>query len=375
LTSDPDSSAEERVETVLTFEVPPGYRQGERIDVYLTQMIANATRAKVQKGIRDGLVVVNGKVAPRPSLVVQSGDTIVCTLLRPPPIEAAPEDIPLNIVFEDEHLLIIDKPAGMVVHPAYGNRTGTIVNAVLHHVGAGAIRLEDEEDAEGDPDDVDDDEPRLSTLNALPLAAGDPAIRPGIVHRLDKDTSGLMVVAKNNATHAGLARQFSERTIDREYLAIVWGVPASASGRIDAPLGRDPRDRKRMAVVTAERGKHAATNYTVEEDLGGLALVRFRLETGRTHQIRVHARHLGHSILGDTTYGGAKVLSGPPTASRRAFFANLFDRLPRQALHAATLGFTHPMTGERLFFSSELPADMRWVLERLRTVDLASRGR
>jgi 23S rRNA pseudouridine1911/1915/1917 synthase len=373
LNSDPDRYPEERVETVLTFVVPPGYRHAERLDVYLTQMIANATRSKVQKGVREGLVTVNGQVASRPSQVLQAGDIIVCTLLRPPPIEAAPEDIPLDIVHEDEHLLIIDKPAGMVVHPAYGNRAGTIVNAVLHHVGAGAVRLDEKDGVVEDSLDVDE-EPGLSTINALPAAAGDPAIRPGIVHRLDKDTSGLMVVAKNNATHAGLARQFGERTIDRAYLAIVWGVPSTSSGRIEAPLGRDPRDRKRMAVVAGERGKYAATNFVVEEDLGGLALVRFRLETGRTHQIRVHSRHMGHPILGDTTYGGAQIVFGPSTASRRAFFANLFARLSRQALHAATLGFTHPMTGERLFFSSQLPADMRWVLERLRTVELASGG-
>ncbi len=350
-------------ETIVTLDVPPGYQEHERLDVYLTRCLPNATRAKVQRGIRQERVQVNGAVVTRPSHTVQAGDCIVCRLPKPPPIEARPEPIPLDVVYEDDHLLVVNKPAGMVVHPAYGNRTGTLVNALLHHVGAGTLNVDDVEDEEAD------EEVGLSTMNAAPSYAGDPGIRPGIVHRLDKDTSGLLVVAKDDETHAGLARQFAERTIRRRYLALVWGVPDPPAGRVEAPLGRDPRDRKRMAVVPPERGKYAVTHYELVEPLAFTALVAFRLETGRTHQIRVHARHIGHPVLGDPTYDGMAIRRGPTHGTRQAFFRNLFERMPRQALHAHTLGFTHPLTGEALDFSAPLPEDMAYVLERLRAVD------
>lgn len=353
-------------ETILTLEVPPGYREALRIDRYLTRFMPNASRAKVQRGIREGRVSVNGAVVDKPSHAVQAGDVIVCRVLRPPPIEALPEDIPLDVVFEDESLIVLNKPAGLVVHPAYGNRTGTLVNALLHHVGAGPLRFEaDEEEEEGGADE----DVGLSTVNAAPAAPGDVAVRPGIVHRLDKDTSGLLVVAKDDEAHRVLARQFFERTIRRRYLALVWGVPDPPAGRIEAPLGRDPRDRKKMAVVSPARGKHAVTHYETVEAHAHTALLAFRLETGRTHQIRVHARHIGHPILGDETYGGHTIRSGPSVGRRRAFFQNLFEAMPRQALHAHTLGFLHPRTGEALDFSAPLPDDMAHVLARLRTVE------
>ena len=355
--------AEEKQETLVEIDVPPGQEPGTRLDVYLTSKVANATRAKVQRGIKDGRVDVNGEPQTKPSYLVQPGDRIVCRILRPPPIEVVPEAIPLDVVFEDDWLLVVNKPAGMVVHPAYGHRSGTLVNALLHHVGAGPISAED-------LDDEDDDEDLgLSTATAAPRYEGDVTIRPGLVHRLDKDTTGLMVVAKDDVTHAALADQFAKRTIRRRYLALVWGVPEPPEGRIETWLGRDPRDRRRVAVVPEERGKWAATNYETVEAFRHTALVRFRLETGRTHQIRVHARHLGHPILGDTTYDGDRIRVGPELGSRKSFFRNLFEQMPRQALHAHTLGFRHPATDLALDFEALLPDDMAFVLERLRTVE------
>ena len=356
---------EEKQETVLTYDVPAGYRAAERLDVYLANHTENATRSKVQRAIKDGLLTVDGQVERKPSRVLQGGERIACRVMRPPPLVLTPEPIPLAVVYEDEHLLVVDKPAGMVVHPAYGHRSGTLVNALLHHVGAGAVSFEDADaDADEEPEDIG-----LSTTNAAPRFEGDLVVRPGIVHRLDKDTSGLIVVAKHDAAHAHLARQFMDRTIRRRYLALVWGVPEPAEGTVTTHLGRDPRDRKRVAVLPEGRGKHAVTHYAVEEALRHTALVRFRLETGRTHQIRVHARHLGHPILGDATYDGLRLHAGPDVGTRRAFFRNLFEAMLRQALHAHTLGFRHPATGEALDFESPLPADMRHVLERLRAVE------
>ncbi len=360
--------APELQETIITLEVPPGYREGGRLDRYVTRFLENASRTRVQRGIREGHVSVNGAVVDRVSYAVQAGDVIVCRIMRAPPIEAAPEAIPLDVVYEDAFLLVVDKPAGMVVHPAYGNRTGTLVNALLHHVGAGPLRFEGGEDDGGDEAE-DDEDLGLSTVNAAPARPGDVSVRPGIVHRLDKDTSGLLVVAKDDATHRALAQQFAERSIRRRYLALVWGVPDPPSGRIETSLGRDPRDRKRMAVVREGRGKHAVTHFETIEAMRCTALLAFRLETGRTHQIRVHARHIGHPVLADATYGGDVIRCGLATAKRKAFFQNLFTTMPRQALHAHTLGFRHPATGEEVDFTAPLPADMRTVLERLRAVE------
>ena len=354
---------EEKQETLVELAVPSGYHEEARLDVYLTRFMQNASRTKVQRGIKEGRVTVNDVVVKRPSHVVQSGDVIRCRVMRPPPLEVMPEAIPLNIVYEDAHLIVVDKAAGMVVHPAFGNRAGTLVNALLHHVSGSALRL----DREGD--ETPGADVGLSMINAAPPRPGDPAVRPGIVHRLDKDTSGLMVVAKDDATHRALARQFEERTIRRSYLGLVWGVPDPPEGVVEAPIGRDPRDRKKMAVVAPERGKHAVTHYETVEAMVFTALLRFRLQTGRTHQIRVHARHLGHSILGDPTYDGRTIRFGPVTARRRAFFSNLFKAMPRQGLHAQTLGFAHPQTGETALFTSDLPDDMQHVFNRLRAVE------
>ncbi len=360
--------AEEKQETVVVFEVPEGYRAEQRLDVYLTEHLANATRSKVQRGVKAGDVSVNGAVQTKVSTPVTASDRIECRLHRPPPIEARPEAIPLDVVYEDEALLVVDKPAGLVVHPAYGNRTGTLVNALLHHVGGGSLSFEGDDEEGEDEEGGEDEAIGLSTATAAPRFEGDVTVRPGIVHRLDKGTSGLLVVAKTDTAHAALARQFMDRTIRRRYLALVWGMPADA-GTVETWLGRDPRDRRKMAVVKEAQGKHAITHFETVEAMRHTALVRFRLETGRTHQIRVHARHLGHPILGDAGYDGNTVRSGPDTGKRRAFFRNLFEAMPRQALHAATLGFAHPVTGEAVHFEAPLPADMQHVLDRLRAVE------
>ena len=357
------SNPEQRTEHLVELTVPPGYGEGVRLDRYITRFLPNVSRTKVQSGIAEGHVTVNGRLIDRPSYSVQANDVIVCRIMRPPPIEARPEEIPLDIVYEDEHLIVVNKPAGMVVHPAYGNRTGTLVNALLHHVGAGAIEIEAEED-----EALEDEDLGLSTINVLPKS-GDVSIRPGIVHRLDKDTSGLLVVAKNDATHRHLANQFAERTIDRRYVAILWGVPNPAKGRIEGDVGRDPRDRKKMTVVKPGRGKHAATLYEVLEPFLYTCVAALKLETGRTHQIRVHARHINHPVLGDETYGGRSVRVGPATSHRKAFFNNLFARLQRQALHAQTLGFIHPITDETMAFQATPPEDMQFVTARLREIE------
>jgi len=363
--------------TEFRFDVPAGYEAGERLDVYLTGFLLNATRARVQKGIKKGMVVVNNEVSTKPSRVVQAGDEIVCTLMKPPPMDILPEDIPLDVRYEDEHLLIVNKAAGMVVHPAFGHRTGTLVHALLHHMGSDPILLESSGDPDDDSDEDSDDEPGsdgqiggLSTINLAPRFDGDPVLRPGIVHRLDKDTSGLLVVAKHDRAHVGLSRQFAERTTRRRYSAIVWGVPDPASGTVTTDLARDVRDRRKMATVDAGKGKHAITHYRVVEPFGYTALAEFRLETGRTHQIRVHAAHIAHPIFGDPVYGGDRIRYGRDEGQRRTFYGNLFKALPRQALHARSLGFTHPMTGEEMDFEAELPDDMEYVLDRLKKVDL-----
>ena len=352
------STEPDKIETVTEIQVPSGYRENERLDVYLTRFIPNVSRSKVQQGIRDGRVTVNGKEILRPSHLVQAHDEIVCRILKSPPIRAEPEAIPLDVVFEDEHLLVVNKAAGMVVHPAYGNRTGTLVNALLHHVGGGIVSFEDEEE-----EALSDDEVGLSMMSAAPVSEIDVSIRPGIVHRLDKDTSGLLVVAKSDHVHSELARQFIDRTIDRRYKALVRGEPDPPAGTIDTNLARDPRDRKRMAVSDSLRGKRAITHYRSIEPFGIASLVQFKLETGRTHQIRVHAAYIGHPVLADETYGGDHLV-GSNTA--RTSLKAVLRNLPNQALHATTLGFVHPVTQEKMYFEAPLPTPMANVLEQLR---------
>jgi 23S rRNA pseudouridine1911/1915/1917 synthase len=319
----------------LDIVIPPG-KVRERIDVYLTNHVENATRSKVQQAIKDGLVLVDGKPV-RSSHKVAPGEIIHVTIPGTPAPEVVAEEIALEIVYEDSDLLVVNKPAGMVTHPAYGNYTGTLVNALLHYCNAG-----------------------LSSVN--------DAMRPGIVHRLDKETSGLMVVAKNDTAHAKLARQFALRTIDREYWAIVWGRfpkgKGGGKGVIDAALGRSKSDRKKIAVT--EDGKTAVTEYTVLEEFEYLTLLRLKLRTGRTHQIRVHLHHIGHPVFGDPTYGGRSIAWGGSEKKKREEVQKFLKIIERQALHAKTIGFVHPSTREHLVFASELPADMEAVLALLR---------
>jgi 23S rRNA pseudouridine1911/1915/1917 synthase len=306
--------------------VPPGKKK-ERLDVFLVHHVENATRNKVQRAIREGHVLVDGKPA-RPSHQVSPGETILIILPKPPPPAVTPEDIPLEILFEDEALLVVNKPAGMVTHPAYANYSGTLVNALLHHAQS------------------------LSSLNT--------ADRPGIVHRLDKDTSGLLVVAKTDHVHALLAKQFADRTVEREYRSVVWGIFRNKEGVIEAELGRSKADRKKIAVVAG--GKSAITRYTVKEQFDWLAHLSLKLHTGRTHQIRVHLAHIGHPVFGDPTYGGRRIAAGPRTAGQKKKIQELLELLPGQALHAKTLGFVHPMTRKSVFFDSPLPAPFRALI-------------
>ncbi|MFN0156561.1 MAG: RluA family pseudouridine synthase [Bacteroidota bacterium] len=309
--------------------VPPGKKK-ERLDVFLTNHVENATRNKVQAAIRAGKVLVDGKEV-RPSHQVSPGETIHITLPKSPPQEAQGENIPLNILYEDDALIVVNKAAGMVTHPAYGNHTGTLVNALLHHCNV------------------------LSGLT-------DP-MRPGIVHRLDKETSGVMVIAKSDAVHAHLARQFARRTIQREYWAIVWGMFKETKGLIEAQLGRSKSDRKKMAVVAD--GKHAATEYEVLQQFEYLSLVRLKLRTGRTHQIRVHLAHVNHPVFGDPTYNGRHLIWGPGTPKQKTEVDRLLKLIPRQALHAKTLGFIHPISRQPMVFDSPLPPDIEAILASL----------
>ncbi|MCU0453659.1 MAG: RluA family pseudouridine synthase [Bacteroidetes bacterium] len=312
----------------LRFDVPAGQSR-VRLDVYLTRMVENATRAKVQAAIDDGLVLVNGK-ARKSSYAVLPGDVIEVTLRRPPAPDIVPEQIPLSIVYEDDDVLVVDKPAGMVTHPAHGNYTGTLVHAVLFHA----------------------------------MVSGGAPGRPGIVHRLDKDTSGLLVLAKNEHAHAALAKQFADRTVEREYHAIVWGRMRSPHGTIDAALARSQRDRKKVAVASG--GKRAVTEYDVLETFRFLSLVRLHLLTGRTHQIRVHLAHVGHPVFGDLTYGGRSPGWAGTQEKRLQQATNLLKIIDRQALHARTIGFRHPVTEEMMRFSSPIPHDMEEILQKVR---------
>ncbi|NNE35746.1 MAG: RluA family pseudouridine synthase [Rhodothermales bacterium] len=369
-------SEPEKIETEVILDVPSGYRDAGRLDSYITSFVLNATRSKVQKAIKGGMVSVNGEVVQKVSTVVMADDRIVCRVMKAPPMAINPEDIPVDVRYEDQDVIVVNKPAGMVVHPAYGNRTGTLVNALLHYVGAGTVmptELESEDvdnPAAVETDAVQSEEKSPSGLSNLvaPLSPGG-VVRPGIVHRLDKDTSGLLVVAKHDVAHARLSAQFADRSISRKYYAIVWGAGIPDEGTIDFPVARSPRDRKKMAVVRDTEGKRAVTHYRVEQRFGHTAFVSLKLETGRTHQIRVHLQKIGHPIFGDVTYGGTHIHAGPDTRNRKSFMRNLFQRLPRQALHAAELTFTQPMTGQTINVEVPLPEDMQFVLDRLRSVE------
>jgi len=299
----------------------------ERLDQFVSGQVPDLTRSAVQRLIEEGRVTVNG-ATPKPSLKLKGGETIIVEI--PPPAPAVPlaEEIPLSVLYEDSHLIVVDKPAGMSVHPGAGNPAGTLVNALLGH--------------------------------CCDLSGVGGEIRPGIVHRIDKDTTGVIVAAKNDRSHVGLARQFKEHTIKRVYVAFVYGSPALDKGTIEAAIGRHPVDRKRMSGA-ARSGKRAVTHWKVTGRYGAVTVLELRLETGRTHQIRVHLSEAGFPLLGDPVYGS----SGRISQLRDTELGAMIRRLGRQALHARTLGFIHPVTGEYLEFSSPLPDDMTQILEYL----------
>jgi 23S rRNA pseudouridine1911/1915/1917 synthase len=298
---------------------------GWRLDRALAATVPTLSRERLKTLIRSGAVQARGQAVRDPSTKVRGDETLSVAVPEPRPAHNVPQDIPLEIVFEDEHLLIVDKPAGLVVHPAAGNADGTLVNALLHHCAG-----------------------QLSGIGGV--------ARPGIVHRIDKDTSGLLLVAKTDVAHEGLAKQFAAHSIDRRYRAIVSGVPKASHGMVDAPLARSATNRKKIAIVEGQRGKRAVTHWKRLDVLKDAALVECRLETGRTHQVRVHMASIGHPLIGDPVYGRSGKTHG-----------KLLKELGfhRQALHAAELGFTHPVTGRRLSFSSAMPPDMQELFNAL----------
>ena len=309
----------------------PEHKGKERIDTFLTREISQVSRSQIQRLIKEGFVTVDGeRVKPNHSL--HPSEKIQVFLPKRRAIDVLPEDIPLDIVYEDDYLIVVNKKAGMVVHPAFGHSGGTLVNALLARCA------------------------KLSSVN-------EPA-RPGIVHRIDKDTSGLLVVAKNDEVHRHLADQFGEKSVVRHYVAVVWGRFPQSSGTIETLLARSSRDRRQMRV-TAE-GKRAVTHFDVVERFPLTSLVNLRLETGRTHQIRVHLAHIHHPVFGDQTYGGRGRRLGGLNKSNTALAMELLEIMPRQALHAKSLGFTHPVTREQLSFDSDLPDDMKRLIGRLK---------
>ena len=320
-------------EKKIRIDVPEGKKK-ERIDVFLTNSVENATRSRIQKLIKANCVTVNGNFI-KPNYTVSPCDVIDLTIpTNPRPDKTEAEDIPLDIVYEDKYLLVVNKPAGMVAHPSLGNFTGTLVNALLHYTKT------------------------LSDLNK-------DGFRPGIVHRIDKETSGLLLIAKDEWTHAQLAKQFYHHTIDREYWAVCWGVFKQKKGEVIGNIARSVKDRK-IFTVSATEGKHAHTFYEVMEDFEFASLIKLKLKTGRTHQIRVHMAHSHHPIFGDPTYGGRKIVYGLELPKIKARVENLLEIMQRQALHAKTLGFIHPHTKERIFLESELPEDFLKLLKAIK---------
>jgi 23S rRNA pseudouridine1911/1915/1917 synthase len=307
-----------------------------RIDKFIFTRIENTSRTRIQNAANAGNIIVNNKPV-KPNYKVKPGDIVQIVLPTPPrEIELIPENIPINIVYEDEDVVVVNKKPGMVVHPAYGNYTGTLVNALMWH------------------------------FKDLPLfQTGE--LRPGLVHRIDKDTSGILVIAKNELSLNKLSKQFFDRSTDRKYIALIWGTPVPPEGTISGNVGRNIRDRKIMQVFPdASQGKTAITHYKVLEDLGYISVVQCKLETGRTHQIRVHFSFIKHPLFNDDEYGGDQILKGTTFSKYQQFVKNCFKILPRQALHAKSLAFDHPVTGKRLSFDSELPDDMKQVIEKWR---------
>lgn len=308
-----------------------------RIDKYLSMHIVGISRTRVQQAAEANCILVNDS-AVKANYKIKPRDVISVVLGYPKhEFEIVPQDIPLDILYEDDDLIVINKKAGMVVHPGFGNFEGTVANAVAY---------------------------RLKDIQSFDITD----LRPGIVHRIDKDTSGLMVVAKNKKAKVSLADQFFEKTTKRKYVALVWGTVKEDEGTIESYIGRNVKDRLQMAVVDSEKegGKHAITHYKVLERIGYVSLVECVLETGRTHQIRVHMKHLGHPLFNDARYGGDQILKGQNFSKYKQFVQNCFKICPRQALHAKQLGFKHPKTGEEMFFDSKLAEDMTLLIEKWR---------
>lgn len=331
--------SEEDFEELRLIKVDPGQAL-LRIDKFLMDRLPQVSRNKIQEGLRDGRILVNSEMT-KPNYKVRPGDQIT---IETPVNEAydgivVPEDIPLDILYEDDYLLVVYKPAGMVVHPGYGNYTGTLVNALAFHL--------DQQD--------------------LPVLEGNDPDRPGLVHRLDKDTSGLLVIAKNKLVLQELASQFHDHKPERRYLAIVWGSPDPSEGTIGKSITRHPKNRLLFTTVDAQspvEGRHAVTHYRVIKDYYYVSLVECRLETGRTHQIRVHMESIGHPVFNDMRYGGDRIRKGTVFSRYKQFVENCFTICNRQALHAQTLAFVHPVTKEKMSFTSELPGDMQALLDR-----------
>lgn len=330
---DIDAENEELYEH-FRFEAGKG-QQPLRVDKFLMNLVENATRNKIQKAAEAGNIYIND-VPVKSNAKVKSND-VVRVLMEHPPYEylLEPENIPLDIVYEDDQLLIVNKEPGMVVHPGHGNYSGTLVNALAYH------------------------------FENLPMNSSE---RPGLVHRIDKDTSGLLVIAKTEVAMAHLTKQFADKTSEREYIALVWGNVVEDEGTIEGNIDRHPKDRMQMAVYPdGSQGKHAVTHYKVLERLGYVTLVSCKLETGRTHQIRVHMKYIGHTLFNDARYGGDIILKGTTFTKYKQFIDNCFKALPRQALHAKTLGFEHPTTKEFMRFDSQIPQDMVDCVEKWRT--------
>jgi len=311
-----------------------------RIDKFLMDRMERVSRNRVQNAIKGGSIRVNNEPV-KPNFKIKFGHIITVVLPRPPGEDRGikPQYIPLDVVYEDEDLMVINKPAGLVVHPGVGNFDNTLVNGLAYYFG-----------------------------KDMSMKSGMNADRPGLVHRIDKNTSGLLLIGKNEVAMSHLAHQFFEHTIDRHYIALVWGAPDPPKGTINVNVGRDPKYRMNMAAFPeGESGKRAVTHYEVLEDMYYVSLVRCTLETGRTHQIRVHMKHIGHTLFNDYKYNGGKILKGTVYSKYRQFVNGCFTILPRQALHAKTLGFEHPRTGERMFFECELPEDFKMCIDKWRS--------
>jgi 23S rRNA pseudouridine1911/1915/1917 synthase len=306
---------------------------GERLDLVLSGHMPELSRSRIQKSIRAGDVRVDGESVAKVAARVHGGARITLDISPPRPVDVRPEAIPLDIAYEDEHLVVVNKPAGMVVHPAPGHDSGTLVNALLAHCRD------------------------LSGIGGV--------LRPGIVHRLDAGTSGLLVAAKNDETHISLSRQLAARTVSRIYFAVVWGEMPAGEGVLEYAIGRSPRDRKKMAVVR-EGGREAVTSYYVLDTYRPFQYIRIKLGTGRTHQIRVHLSYIGHPVLGDPVYGGRRLRKGSGARGEFESAKRTLSRIDRQALHAGELSFVHPATGERVTFTAPAPDDFQSVLDILR---------